>query len=155
MPDRAHVHALMSEIGPALELAEVEEFERQDLWVLTARDGVVLFVEYQADDGRLWLSAEVCEPPGERLALYGLLLLYNARWKETGGVRLALDGPDGSVVQAYDMPVAGLDLHRLTTAIRNFRDTLDGWRTIVAAGGRGKKPESGGPDPMLMGVIRG
>ena len=155
MPDRANLHALMTEIGPALELAEVEEFEREDLWVLTAGDGVVLFAEYQPDDRRLWLSTDVCEPPGERLVLYDLILQYNARWKETGGVRLALDGPEGSVVLAYDLPVAGLDLPRLQTVIRNFRDTLDGWRTIVAASGQTEGQGSRGLDPMLMGMIRG
>jgi Tir chaperone protein (CesT) family len=155
MADRTHVHALMTEIGPALELAEVQEFEQENLWALVARDGVVFFIDYQPDDERLWLSADVCVPPGERLALYGLMLQYNARWKDTGGVRLALDGPDGGVVQAYDMPVAGLDLHRLQTVIENFRETLDGWRKIVAASGQTDKPGVGGLDPMLMGVIRG
>jgi hypothetical protein len=155
MQERAHLHALMTEIGPALELAEVEEFERENLWVLTAGDGMVLFAEHQPDDGRLWLSTEVCEPPGERLVLYELILQYNARWKETGGVRLALDGPEGSVVLAYDMPLAGLDLPRLQTVIRNFRDTLDGWRKIVAASGQTAGRGAGGLDPMLLGALRG
>ena len=113
------------------------------------------FAEHQPDDGRLWLSTEVCEPPGERLALYELILQYNARWKETGGVRLALDGPEGSVVLAYDMPLAGLDLPRLQTVIRNFRDTLDGWRKIVAASGQTAGRGTGGLDPMPPGALRG
>jgi hypothetical protein len=159
MSDKAHVHALMMEIGPVLELAEVQEFEQEDLWTLTARDGTVLFVDYEPEDQRLWLSADVCLPlPGDRLQLYEIILQYNARWRETGGVRLALDGPDGGVVQAFDLPVAGLDLSRLQCIIRNFCQTLDTWREIVARGFASGTPaaSTGTLDPMMMmgGMIR-
>jgi hypothetical protein len=158
MPDKAHVHALMTEIGPALELAEVTEFEQDNLWTLVLRDGVVLFVDYEPEDQRLWLSADVCVPlPGDHLRLYELMLQYNARWQQTGGVRLALDGPEGSVVQAYDLPVAGLDLHRLQNVIRNFRDTLAGWRKIVATGVGASQPTATSSLDRMMagGMIRG
>jgi hypothetical protein len=159
MSDRAHVHALMTEIGPALELAEVQEFEQDDLWTLVAGDGTVLFVDYEPKDQRLWLSADVCVPlPGDRLQLYELILQYNARWQQTGGVRLALDGPEGGIVQAYDLPAAGLDLHRLQNVVSNFRQTLDAWREIVAKGvAAPSQPVTAcGLDPiMTVGMIRG
>ena len=157
MADKAHVHALMTEIGPALELAEVQEFERDNLWTLVVDQGTVLFAEYDPDDARLWLSADVCAPqPGDRSKLYELMLQYNARWRQTGGVRLALDGPGGTVVQAYDMTVNGLDLSRLCTVVGNFRETLAAWREIVAASVTGQDADAGRIDPVLMGgVIRG
>jgi Tir chaperone protein (CesT) family len=159
MADKAHVHALMAEIGPAMGLAEVAEFERDNLWTLVVNEGTVLFADYDPEDARLWLSADVCVPwPGDRSRLYELLLQYNAQWRQTGGTRLALDGPEGSVILAYDLPVAGLDLHGLRTIVSNFRDTLDGWRKIVAAApaaSRGSETASG-PDPMFQsGMIRG
>jgi hypothetical protein len=156
MPDKAHVHELMTEIGPALELAEVREFEQDNLWTLVDRDGTVLFVDYEPDDQRLWISADVCVPSGNRSKLYDLMLQYNARWQQTGGVRLALDGPEGGVVQAYDLPVSGLDLQRLQNVIRNFRDTLEEWRKIVARGVATPEPRDGELSPLVRsGMIRG
>lgn len=157
MPDKAHIHALMTEIGPSLELAEVTEFDQDNLWVLVLRDDVVLFVDYVPEDQRLWLSAEVGVPsPADRFHLYELMLQYNARWQETGGVRLVLDGPEGGVVQAYDMPTVGLGLHHLQNVIRNFSDMLEGWRKIVATGGATQPAGAGGFQPTMMGgMIRG
>ena len=158
MPDKAHLHALMTEIGPALELVEVTEFDEDNLWVLVVRDDVVVFVDYVPEDRRLRLTAEIGVPsPADRLQLYELMLQYNARWKETGGVRLVLDGPEGGVVQAYDLPVAGLDLHRLQNVIRNFGDMLEGWRKIVATGAGAPQPigPGGVHATMTGGMIRG
>lgn len=158
MPDRAQVHALMTEIGPALELAEVTEIEGDNRWILVIRDGTVLFVDYDPEDQRLWLSADVgAPPPGDRLRLYELMLLYNAQWQQTGGVRLALDGPEGDVVQAYDLPLAGLDLHHLQQVVRNFGDMLEAWRKIVSTGAAAPRAEPFGLDQMMNagGLIRG
>lgn len=159
MAHKAHIHALMTEIGPALELGEVQAFDKNDLWTLVTQGKTVIFAEYAPDDDRLWLSADVGPlQPGDRLRLYELMLQYNARWQQTGGVRLALDAPEGDVVLAYDLPAAGLDLHRLQNVIRNFCAALEGWRRIVgvgpAAAERTEVAETF--DPRLMaGMIRG
>jgi len=143
------VRALMAQIGPVLELAEVLEQAERHAWTLVDQDATVLFAEFLPAEAMLFLSAEAGAPPPEhRAGLYHLMLQYNARWQETGGVRLALDGPDGAVVQAYTMPVADLDLARLCTVIRNFRANLGGWRTIIA-------DAAATPDINTLGMIRG
>jgi hypothetical protein len=144
MSGNEQIRILMGEIGPILDLAEVYEGAGGNAWTLAGQDETILFVEFIPDDDRLWLSGEVgTPPPDDRLRLYSLMLQYNARWQETGGIRLALDAPEGAIVQAYDMPAAGLDLPRLCTVIRNFRNTLDGWRRIAA----GAEPGRGTADP--------
>lgn len=155
MSGKQHLQALMREIGPRLDLAEVTEFEEQGTWTLVVDDETVLFADYDGN-GRevLVLSAEAGRPPEVgRLALHELMLRYNDGWRETGGVRLALDG-DGVVVQLFDLPLPGLDLGRLEGVVTGFVGMLRGWREIVArAGGAGQEPSL---DPMSMvGMIRG
>jgi hypothetical protein len=158
MADKEQLQALMVEIGPALQLAEVTAFAASDLWTLVIDEHRVLFVDYDLEDGRVWLSAEVgTPPPGDRAKLYERLLQYNGQWQRTGGVRLALDGPEGGIVLAYDLSLEGLDLARLRAVILGLVDKLDAWREIVAAGNA-----SGEPPPLealdhrhLGGMIRG
>lgn len=154
MSGKQHVQALMRAIGPQLGLLEVTEFEAENTWTLVPDEDSVLFADYDDAGGRLVLSAEVGRPAGDdRLRLYELLLRYNNRWPETGGVRMALDEADGGVVQLFDLPVADLDLARLQTVVANFLDMLKAWREIVAA--VPAEPEASSFNPMLGGMIRG
>jgi hypothetical protein len=157
MTGKEQVHDLMSGIGPLLELLEVTEFDEENVWTLVVDEETVVFADYQDEGERLVLSTEVgAPPPGDRKGLYELLLTYNNQWGETGGVRLALDAPDGSVVQIYDLALAGLDLPKLQAVIGNFVDVARAWREIVARGGEGGGEPAAGPiDPFMSGMIRG
>jgi hypothetical protein len=153
MADSVRVRVLMTEIGPAMDLAEVTQLSDAGPWVLGDEDGSVTFVEHMPEEDRLWLSADIGVPRAEdRPRLYELMLLYNAQWQQTGGVRIALDAPEGRVVQAYDLPASGLDLTRLRVILGNFRLTLDGWRRIVAGE---RSPELDVAAMSGSGVIRG
>ena len=154
------LRSLLAEIGPVLDLAEVYEATGGRTWTLMVRDGATLFADLMPDDSRLWLSAEVGTPPPEnRIQLYTLMLVYNAQWQQTAGVRLALDRPDGAITLAYDMPVAGLDMPSLCTVIRNFCDMRDGWQRIVADASSDRKASGFAdgpvqPDDQGAGMIR-
>ena len=152
MSERDQIRLLMAEIGPMLDLAEVYESADGNSWTLTNQDGGQIFVEFMPDDDRLWLSADVGTPRAEDCTrLYSLLLQYNARWRETGGVRLVLDAPEGTVVQAYDMPAAQLDVPKFVTVFANFATVLGGWRNIVSDAGSAPQVS----DPVPAGMIRG
>lgn len=156
MTDVEQVRVLLAELGPVLDLAGVHEQADANTWSLTAQDKTVIFVEFMPDDDRLWLSGEVATPrPEERARLYPLMLQYNAQWQQTGGVRLVLDGPEGAIVQACDIPASGLDLPRLSATVRDFRDMLDGWRQIVAGGSRAPAAAGATPGISAAGFIRG
>lgn len=148
------LRALLTELGPVLDLAEIYQKADANTWTLAAQDGTILFLELVPEDDRLWLSAEAGAPRDEdRARLYSLMLQYNAQWQTTGGARLALDAPDGAVVLACDVPASGLDLPRLCAAVGNFRDMLDGWRAIVA--GQRAAGSSSGHQPAAAAGIRG
>jgi hypothetical protein len=158
MAEAGQFAILMAEIGPVLELGEVRALTGAGPWQLVDLDRNALVVELMPEDDRVWISAEAGLPrAGFRPRLYELMLQYNARWRETGGTRVVLDGPEGAVVVACDIPASGLDVSRLSTVIRNFRSVLDGWRRIVDSQSAGGAAGEGDAPPEMtgQGVIRG
>ena len=126
------VRLLLKELGPGLELGEIQEDPGGSSWGLATRDGVIFYLEFMAGRrpavavgrGRHAATGRPRRAPSTDAAI-------QCQWRRTGGVRLALDGPDDAVVLAYDLPAAGLDLPRLCTIVGNFRNMIDGWRKIV------------------------
>ena len=159
MAAKAQIQALVAELGPLLELAEVMAFAAESLWTLVVDEDTVLFLDLEEEQRRLWLSAEVATPPAaERARLHDMLLAYNHRWRDTGGLRMSLDGEGGAVVLSYDMPAEGLELSRLAMVVTNFVDVLRAWRegigqmaTAAPSPGLAETPFN----PMMMGMIRG
>ena len=133
MSVKDHMHRLMSEIGPLLEVAAVIEADDGDGWILAIEEDDSVLVELDEAEGRLFLSAEAGLPDDEaRPGLYETLLVYNAQWYASGGVRMALDEPGGEVVQMLELPAAGLEASRLAQVFVAFLEVLSGWREVVA-----------------------
>jgi hypothetical protein len=132
MASLEQLNALMAEIGPILELQEVTGFASQELWTLQVDDDTLLFADHDPAQGRIVLSGEVATPrPAGKAAVHELLLQYNNQWKTTGGVRMALDGPDGAVIQICDIATADLDARTLAGTVRIFTDMLRAWRDML------------------------
>jgi hypothetical protein len=152
----AHVQSLMAEIGSLADLMAVAEHEGEDVWSLRVDEDTILFADPDRERGCLVLWGDVGTPqPGDRARLYDLLLRYGFHWDETGGVRMAVEGQDGPVIQLVDIPLAGLDGQKLQALVRGFAAKLHAWRAILGggAGGDGAAPDWSGPDGSFM--IRG
>ena len=134
MSSSEHVRALMSEIGPIMEFSSVLKVEDEDRWVLNLDGANVIVAEYFAEDDRLFLTSDAGVPPPEaRLACYELLLAYNSMWRDSGGMRMALDREDGSVLQICDVAGAGLNGEALRLVLENFIRQLGDWMQFVAS----------------------
>lgn len=163
MADWHQVNALMSELGPILDPLDITAYEAEGTWTLLVDEETLLVIEHDEELGRLFLSADIGAPPeAERLAVYELLLRYNAQGRETGGVRMALEEPGGMLMQICDLPLAGLDVTGLQAAIAAFARTADAWRRLIAGGAGVESVASGaglsatGLDPRFMpGMIKG
>jgi hypothetical protein len=144
-----HLHHLMAEIGPLLDLGEVQAFEQQGMWTLAVDEHTVLEADYDAVFEKLVIATSVGSPPAEvRPRLYPLLLQYNYLWETTGGARLALDGPEGEVVLACDVPTANLDLPRFQTVVSHMAEQAHKWREIIQT--FNEKPEAA--EEMAAGI---
>ena len=125
----------MARIGPVMNLAEVVAHEDGAAWTLGVDDDLALLAEYDAAGARLALSAETASPPLTRRAeTYELLMLFNAQWRETGGVRMALEAPDAPVVQTIDIGVENLDIASFAAVIGDFAAKALAWRRLIADG---------------------
>lgn len=140
MSSKEHVHNLMLEIGPALELMEVTEFDEENLWVLVRDEATVIEVDYDDVQKRIMLSTEIGQPDeARRKNIYEMLLQANYLWQETGGLRIGLDGPGGNVVQMFGASVTDLHLGQLKTILTNFIDSAKAWHEIISQGGFAEK----------------
>jgi hypothetical protein len=109
-------------------------------------------------DERIMLSIELGRPPdASRQRIYELLLLYNHGWAETGGVRMALDSPGGTIVQLFETGAADLDLIGLRNVVTGFVELARHWRGGIARGIETAVSEGGADLERLMGfgAIRG
>jgi hypothetical protein len=156
MASTEQLNALMAETGAILELAQVLGFDEGG-WALEVDADTLVFVDHETDQDRIVLSGEVAPVrPAAKASVHDLLLQYNNQWKTTGGVRMALDGPNGSVIQICDLSTAQLDAHAFAGTVRTFVDVLQGWRDILSrdpANGSGNPPDAF--EMANQGFIRG
>lgn len=153
------VSALMGQVGPLMDMMSVEETEDRATWILAVEETLAVLAEYDADSRKLILSAETAMVPEERRAdVYELLLLFNAQWRETGGVRMVLEAPGEPVVQVVDIAGDGLDLVGLQTVLGNFIAKALAWRQLVSEGAGidgGAEGDGDDKDPQSdLGAVR-
>lgn len=126
------LNALMTELGPKLDALQVKHFEGKNFWTVLFDEAVLLYVDLDPARQTLVVSADVAEPlPEARLARYEMILQYNNLWTETGGLRMALDSPEGVVVLLVDVPLAGITRETLATLCGNFVEAVHTWREIL------------------------
>lgn len=95
----------------------------------------IILLNLVPDQHKLVLSITLSVPPSEqRLAVYEVMLAYNPLWEETGGVKMALAGSHGPIVQLFELSTTDLDLEALDTVLVNFVDKARMWRAAIASG---------------------
>ena len=101
-------------------------------WVAIAADETALALEWRADAQRLVLSAEVGSVEAADAEMLRLLLRYNARWRETGGLRFALDEADVAAL-ALDLPLDAIDSDWLADVLAGFAEAAADWRRALSS----------------------
>lgn len=124
---------LMSEVGP---------LDDAILACIKATDGayairfaeVDVLVERDVDRDRIALSVEIGAPrPSKALEVYETLLSYNLLWRETGGVRMALTGKGGAVVQFVDLTGSEINARSIATVAANLASLTEIWRAFLGS----------------------
>lgn len=128
------IQMLMQELGP--NTPEVDAILQTDdtTWAVQFDDDRAILIEWADDPRRLVLSAILGRASSAtQIAVYETLLSYNLLWKETGGVRMALDGPEGDVMLIYDLYEDQLTESELRTVMVNFADLAALWTEYVTS----------------------
>ena len=88
---------MMEEVG-TLDDSIVACLKTQDGAYAIRFEDLDIFVEVEADRGRVVLSSEIGTPFHARAAeVYETMLSYNLLWRATGGLRMALTGRGGAM----------------------------------------------------------
>ena len=113
-------------LGAGLAIPDMEADE--DGYVALDVDGYIIHLQDDAGAGAIVLYAVLQEIEDARLLeVCARLLTANAFWRETGGATLALDEASGHVLLCRAVPLVGLDLAALETALGNFADAAAHW----------------------------
>ena len=130
----------MCDVGPALDAQQVTAGPEPDFWQVAIDSDTVFDIEYDSTLERVVLSSRVARMRSEqRLEICELLLQVNFGWRETGGVRMALDGRSDDVIMMFEMPMATLRLTQLCTALGNLAGTHRVWRQMILDAPRAAK----------------
>jgi len=135
MTSLEHVQNLMEELGPSMPEIEAVAQEDETAWAAAFPDDLVVVFELDSTGRKLVLAVDVGRPPEEaKLAAYEAALSYGYLWRETGGARFALGGPDGELTLHFDLEVADLTLADLQTVLLNLIEKARIWRGFLAGG---------------------
>lgn len=130
MPDAKLVHDVMSQIGPLLDLAEVQEHKEMPLWTLEWDDGTEVLAEFDEEDGRLMLVADVGAMPETDAVKYAMILLqFNGLWHQSGGMRMGVN--EGRILQMYDLFASDLELSAFSLLLTQFAEKAAAWTKIL------------------------
>lgn len=123
---------LMQELASATpEIAAIEP--DQDMrWSVHFDDGIRVQADAAPDPARLLLSAPLGRPTSTaQLAVSETLLSYNLLWRETGGVKAGIMGPDGEAMLLFELYTDSLLLADLRTVMVNFANLARVWSAYI------------------------
>ena len=129
------LQVLFQELGPATEgISEVYQ-DAAGQWGVVFHETTGIILEFDPEQQKLILTTELGAPPADRrLETYELLLISNYARSETGGISMALNGPQGEVTQMYELNTADLTLQTLQAVLVNFAAKSEFWKEAVAQG---------------------
>ena len=125
--------AIIAEAAEEADFATIVEVEPDLSWVCMTADERPLVLEWREDARRLVLTADLAQMPEPAdPTLLTALLNYNATWRETGGLRLAI-AHGGVATLVLDLPADGLDAQWLSGVMSGFLSAAETWRAALEA----------------------
>jgi hypothetical protein len=124
---------LLDELGPSTSEVVLIEQLAPSLWLM-ALDAYETPIALRLDEatGVLTLSCEIGRPQeSTRYRIYESLLTYNGLSDLHGGIRMALQEPDGMVLQQFDIQCESLQLDQLRQLIFDFSQKASAWEEII------------------------
>jgi hypothetical protein len=129
------IQALMKDLGPQTANIDAVVQNGDSTWAVQFDNDAVVFLEWDEQPPRLVLSSELGKIAESRqLEVLRLLLSYNLLWRDTGGVKTALGGPDGAAMLLYECSADSLTLGMLQTVLENFCNSAEIWRRYIEQG---------------------
>jgi hypothetical protein len=156
MIDKERMSLILTEVAQRLDVDGLLAMDDRDAWFIGFNENTEIDVELDPSGHRVTFQCSLGRPDDARRDhLCRTLLQYNYLWRETGGMRMALDGADGEVVQIFDMPSESVDAESVQNVLGNFAQAASAWREMLSRGGDTPNPAAFGMYGMPPGAIMG
>lgn len=135
------IESLVKEIGPAMPDIDAVVQTEEPSWAIQFSDETIIIIEPADDPSRMVISAELgTAAEVQQRLVYETLLCYNMMWRDSGGVKIGLAGPQGSLIISVDVCVEGLTLMALQQEIDRFLKIARSWTQYVGKADAAEAP---------------
>ncbi len=127
------IQQLVQEIGPSMPEIDAVVQTEEPSWAIQFSDEIIIILEAAEDPPRIVLSAELGAAGEEQQRLvYETLLCYNLMWRDSGGIKIGLAGPQGALILSADICLDNLTLSSLQQEFNKFRKIARSWTCYVS-----------------------
>jgi hypothetical protein len=126
----------------------------QGSWTVQFGD-IEIEIVFSPDDFSLMLFAEIGGAnPERRLEIYEAALMCNLLWRETGGIRVALNG-ERELVLMLGFSADGLAAGPFAAAMQQFAEKAQAFRALVSVVPSTGSPTDAPHEPFRMALMAG
>lgn len=127
------IQQLIQELGPNMQDIDAIVQTEEPSWAIQFSDETIVIIEAAEDPARMVFSAELGSAnDNNQHAVYEALLCYNLMWRDTGGVKIGLAGPQGALIISSEICLEGLMLNDLQFTLKNFLKIARSWQSFVS-----------------------
>jgi hypothetical protein len=135
------IEPLMNELGPAMQEIDAVVRTEEPSWAIQFSDETIVIIEPADDPSRMVISAELgAAAEAQQRIVYETLLCYNLMWRDSGGVKIGLAGPQGALIISIDVCVEGLTLAGLQQELQRFLNISRSWTQYVGQADTAEAP---------------
>lgn len=127
------IQQLVQELGPSMAEIDAVVQTEEPSWAIQFSDETIIIIEPADDPSRMVISAELgAAAEAQQRTVYETLLCYNLMWRDSGGVKIGLAGPQGALIISTDVGVQELTLADLQQQLNKFLQIVRSWSDYVA-----------------------
>lgn len=127
------IQQLLKELGPSMSEIDAVVQTEEPSWAIQFSDETIIIIEPADEPSRMVISAELgAAAEAQQRTVYETLLCYNLMWRDSGGVKIGLAGPQGALIISTEICVQGLVLTDLQQHLNTFLKIVRSWTEYVA-----------------------
>ncbi len=135
------IQQLVQELGPSMPEIDAVVQTEEPSWAVQFSDETIIIIEAADDPSRMVISAELgAAAEAQQRTVYETLLCYNLMWRDSGGIKIGLAGPQGALIISTELCVQGLTLADLQQELNAFLTIVRSWTDYVAKADMAEMP---------------
>jgi hypothetical protein len=135
------IENLVKELGPAMSDIDAIVQTEDPSWAIQFSDETIIILEPADDPSRIVISTELgAAAEAQQRTVYETMLCYNLMWRDSGGVKIGLAGPQGALIISTDVCIESLTLQELKQEIQRFVTIARSWAQYVGKADASEAP---------------